>query len=52
MTKSEAGRLGGRALVAYYGKEYMAEIGMRGGLAVLMKYGPNHLANIRKKHKK
>lgn len=35
MTKSDAGRLGGQALVAKYGSAYMAQIGSKGFWATI-----------------
>ena len=38
MTKAECGALGGKATVARYGPEYMAQIGKRGAATLWKRY--------------
>lgn len=38
MTRTEAGRLGGRATVARHGREYMSKIGRRGFSVTVERY--------------
>lgn len=38
MTKSQAGRLGGRATVKKHGRGYMSQIGLKGAQAFWKKY--------------
>lgn len=47
MSASEAGRMGGEAVVGKYGPEHMAEIGRKGGEAVSR--DREHMADIGRK---
>ena len=53
MSKREAGRMGGRATAAKYGREHMQKIGRAGATALWKKYcllpwGPVHWALVRR----
>ena len=53
MTKTEAGRLGGKATARKYGKEHMAEIGRKGAETTWTRYtlqpiGVNQFAMVNK----